>query len=50
MTVLVKALSTFDLYQIDGVTNIAYTSGTYSITNGNGTVTYNADDYTIHII
>lgn len=50
MTILVKALQTFDLYQIEGVTNIAYSTGTYSITNEDGTVTYDADDYNIYII
>lgn len=47
MTVIMKSKTTFDIVQLDNVTNIAYNAGTkiYSITNSDGTTTYSSDNY-----
>lgn len=51
MTVIIKSKTTFDIVQLDNVTNIAYNAGTkiYSITNSGGTVTYSSDNYYLSV-
>lgn len=52
MDVLIKSKTTFDAIELNGVTNIAYTSGTYTITYGSPsqTATYSAASYTVTIL
>ena len=48
MTVIIKSKTTFDIVQLDNVTNIAYNAGTkvYTITVSGGTsTTYSSDNY-----
>ena len=47
MTVIIKSKTTFDIVQLDNVTNIAYNAGTktYTITASGGTTTYSSDNY-----
>lgn len=47
MTVIIKSKTTFDIVQLNNVSNIAYNSGTkvYTITHSGGTVTYSSDNY-----
>lgn len=48
MTVIIKSKTTFDIVQLNNVTNIAYNAGTkiYTITVSGGTsTTYSSDNY-----
>lgn len=51
MTVIIKSKTTFDIVQLDNVTNIAYNAGTkvYTITSSGGTVTYSSDNYYLSV-
>ena len=52
MKVIAINKTTFTVIQIDNVTNIAYSSGTYTITYGSPaqTLTYQEDDVRISIL
>lgn len=50
MKVLVISKSTFDVKQYNNVTNIAYTSGNYVITDGGNTYTYAAAGHIVNIL
>ena len=51
MTVIIKSKTSFDIVQLDNVSNIAYNASTkiYSITNSGGTVTYSSDNYYLSV-
>lgn len=52
MTVIIKSKTTFDIVQLDNVTNIAYNAGTkvYTITvSGGSTSTYSSDNYYLSV-
>lgn len=52
MDVLIKSKTTFNAVELNNVTNIAYSSGTYTITYGSPsqTATYSAASYTVTIL
>ena len=52
MNVLIKSKTTFDAVELNNVTNIAYSSGTYTITYGSPsqTATYSAASHTVTIL
>lgn len=51
MTVIVKNKNTFDTAQYDNVSNIAYNSGTYTVTYGSSqTASFTAADWLIAIM
>lgn len=52
MTIILKSKTTFDIIQINNVTNIAYNEGTkiYTITVSGGTTsTYSSDSYYLSV-
>ena len=52
MTLIMKSKTTFDIVQINNVTNIAYNSATkvYTITvSGGSTSTYSSDSYYLSV-
>ena len=50
MKVIAIRLSSFAIAQYDNVSNIAYASGSVTITAGGNTYNYNLDDYKIQIL
>lgn len=50
MKVLVIKKGTFSVVQLDGVSNIAYSAGTVTITHVGGTATYTYADYMLQIL
>lgn len=50
MKVLVISKNTFDTTTLTGVSNIAYSTGTYTITHSGGTASYSATNYHIVIL
>ena len=52
MKVIILSIGTFNTTQLDGVTNIAYDSGTktYTVTHSGGTSTYSAESNHINIL
>ena len=50
MRVLVMSKTSFNVIQHDAVSNIAYASGTYTITNNGTNYTYAAGDYIVNIM
>lgn len=50
MTVIVKAIKTFETIQLNSVSNIAFAGSTYTITHAGGTNTYSNADYRVFII
>lgn len=50
MTVIVKALNSFNVIQLSNVTNIAYADHEYVITQGDDVSTYADDAYKIYLI
>ena len=50
MRVLVISKTSFNVIQYDTVSNIAYSSGTYTITNNGTNYTYAASDYIVNIL
>lgn len=50
MTVIVKAIKTFDTVQLNDVSSISFASHTFTIVHGGGTATYSDTSYRIFII
>ena len=50
MTVIVKALSSFNVIQLSNVSNIAYADHVYTITQGDVVTTYADNAYRIYLI
>lgn len=50
MTVIVKAIKTFETIQLNNVSDIAFAGSTYTITHGGGVSTYSGADYRVFII
>lgn len=51
MTVIIKSKTSFDIIQLDNVTNIAYNAITkiYTITAAGGTTNYSSDSYYLSV-
>lgn len=50
MTVIVKALKTFETIQLNDVSSISFASHTFTIVHGGGTGTYSDATYRVFII
>lgn len=50
MKVLVIKKGSFSVVQLENVSDIAYSSGTVTITHGGGTATYTYADYMLQIL
>lgn len=50
MTVIVKAIKTFETVQLNDVSSISFASHTFTIVHGGGTSTYSDTSYRIFII
>ncbi len=50
MTVIVKAIKTFDTIQLNGVSSISFSDHTFTIVHSGGTGTYSDTAYRIFII
>lgn len=50
MTVIALDTQTMAVFQYDNVSNVAYSSGTYTITYGGNTATRAADRYRLQIL
>ena len=51
MNIIIKKKDSFDLIQLNGVSNIAYDSGSkiYTITHSGGTSTFSSDNYYLSV-
>lgn len=50
MTVVLRSKNSFQVVQLDAVSSITYSSGTYTIVHGGGTATVTDADYIIQIV
>ena len=50
MTVIIVSKSSFNMTQLNDVTNIAYLNGTVTITAGGSSYSYLTANYTVHLI